>query len=243
MTDVELAQITALEKCTFSPGSSAKSFVRRLAGYAGVDADEVTAINARVGEATRKFTNARELSDKERDFLDKLAHQYRKQIGKCMSVACVKCAAPIGATCEDIKVALDAVIEGRAEYADEIAAWRKLALTVYNSRHGKTHAHLYEYATKVAPDRRRAETRGDIYCRLCGERLFAGVKRPHQLMKEGKALEAQRHLAICALQVLAGMREPVKPGYRAMPMESVWSSEPVALPSADNGPLFGGGRQ
>lgn len=221
MTDLELAQIAALSRCSFSPGSTAKSFVLRLAGYASVDADAVAAISPRVGEATRKFTSAREMSDKERAFLDNLAHQYRKQIGRCMSVACVACQAPIDRN--EVGVALDAVIEGRQDYDAKLPAWRRVALAFYNTRHGSKFAHPYEYATKVAASNRRAETRGDIYCRYCGERLFVGVKQPHKLIAE--SAEAQRHLTICALQVLAEMRPAAKPGHRALPLEFLWRED------------------
>lgn len=231
MTDVELAQIAALKECKFSPGSSAKSFVHRLAGYAGVKAEDIA--DPIVADATRKFTSARELSEKETAFLDKLAHQYRKQIGHCMSVACLACHAPV-LTESEVAVALDSFIEDRTDavgvkYAVQIPVWRKHALAIYNKQHGKTFAHSYEYATKVAANNRRAETRGDIYCRFCGERLFAQVKQPHRLVAE--SADAQRHLTICALQTLAGMRAAAKPGHRALPMEQMW----------DDGPLFGGG--
>lgn len=296
MTDVELAQLGALKECSFSPGSTAKAFIRKL----------------------RDLDPLHDLTDKQTISLDSLAHQYRRQIGRCMSESCFKCDDQVSigygaatgriehcqkchrphdvdeqgrvpqhrrvlgsvyeggasstsiadALCAksghpsreeierrkeeraadaaksvgdpDYAVALDAFLVGRNEYERRLPAWRKTALRVYNKQHSTTFARPYEYATKVAPWNRRAETRGDIYCRFCGERLFAGVKQPHKLVKE--SADAQRHLMICALQVLAGMRESVAPGYRAVPMEAEWSSEPVALPSADSGPLFGGGR-
>jgi hypothetical protein len=135
-----------------------------------------------------------------------------------MSVACTDCL-PVAVTNnpDEIRVALDAYLEGRAEYDKQVPAWRKAALAVYNKTHSTTFAHPYEYATKVPPRDRRRETRGEVYCRFCGERLFAGVKQPHKLVADSD--EAQRHLTICALQTIAGMREPAKPGHRALPME------------------------
>lgn len=237
MTDVEIAQISALARCTFSPGSSAKSFVIRLAGYAAVDASALTDPAIRDSVNVRRFTNARELSEKETAFLDKLAHQYRKQLGKCMSVACMACLPPAPTDVDEIKVALDAVLDdrpdARAAFADKyerhVPDWIRSARALYNKRNGSTFAHLYEYATSCAPLSRRASTRGDVYCRICGERLFAQVKQPHKLVAESP--EAQKHLTTCALQMLAGMREPAKPGHRALPLEPVW---------AEDGPLFGG---
>jgi hypothetical protein len=68
VTDVELQQIAALAACTFSPGSAEKRFVRHL--------------------VERKPTA---ISIAQAEWLDKLAHRYRKQIGRCMSVACDAC--------------------------------------------------------------------------------------------------------------------------------------------------------
>jgi hypothetical protein len=229
MTEVELTQITALAKCTFSPGSTAKAFIRRLASYADVKAEDIT--DRIIADATRKYTDARELSDKERAFLDRLAHQYRKQLGKCMSVACIVCLPQIDP--KVISVALDMIIEGRSEvdeYAKQLPAWRKTALARYNAKHNERFTYPYEYVTSCAPQSRRAETLGDIFCRFCGERLFAQVKQPHRLVKE--STDAQRHLTICALQILAGLKAPAAVGHRALPMEQLW----------DAGPLFGGGR-
>lgn len=199
MTDVELTQAAALARCSFSPGSTVKRFVGWAAGLA-------------TSEPTRVLT------PQATAFLDRLAHQYRKQIGKCMSVACTTCPPPVSR--QEIRVALDSVIEGRADYAQQVPAWCKKALALYNKRHGKTFAHPYEYATKVAASSRRAHTLGDIYCRFCGERLFAQVKQPHKLVAD--SAEAKRHLTICALTMLAGMREAAQPGHRALPLEDLW---------------------
>lgn len=123
---------------------------------------------------------------------------------------------------DEARVALDAFLEGR-DYEAPIEEWRKAALTLYNAMHAKKYAHPYEYATKVAVASRRAETRGDVYCRFCGERLAIGIKDPHGVIRADA--EAQRHLTICALQLLAGMREPAKPGHRALPLEMTWRDD------------------
>lgn len=201
MTDVELEQIAALAKCSFSPGSTAKAFVRKLV----------------------EMPDTYELSDKQTAFLDNLAHQYRKQLGRCMAIACLACEASPHPDQEEIRVALDALLEGREEYGKQLDAWRKLALATYNRQFKTTFAHPYEYATKAKPQHRTAATRGDIYCRFCGERLFVGVKQPHRLVREHDG--ARRHMLVCALQVLAGMREPASPGHRTLPMEQAWSDE------------------
>jgi hypothetical protein len=127
---------------------------------------------------------------------------------------------------EDARVALDAFLEGRRvdEYEKHLKEWRRVALVAYNAAHGTKATHAYEYATSCAPQSRRAHTRGDIYCRFCGERLAVGVKDPHGVVAASD--EAQRHLTTCALQLLAGMREPAKPGHRALPMEFTWSDRP-----------------
>lgn len=199
MTDLEIAQALALAKCKFSPGSTAKRFVAQMAGEAEHDPNY-------------------KLSPKGATFLDRLAHQYREQLGRCMSVACTKCieAIDLGA----VAIAADAMQIGDHRFDDLIPAWRKAAVKVYNAEHGTTFAHPYEYATKVAANNRRAETLGDIYCRFCGERLFSQVKQPHQLVKQSAF--AEHHLTICALQVLAGTRPSAKPGHRALPMEMLW---------------------
>lgn len=124
---------------------------------------------------------------------------------------------------DDARVALDSYLEGRDEFADRVPEWRRAALALYNERHRKGFAHAYEYATRCAPDARRAKTLGDIYCRFCGERLFSQVKDPHHLVA-GSA-DAQRHLTICALQLLAGMRPLQKPGYRSLPFEQMWRED------------------
>lgn len=114
MTDVEIAQLAALKRCRFSPGSAAKNFV------------------GRVGD----FNTEYELSPKQTAFLDRLAHQYRKQIGKCMAVACLPCNPVIDAAV--VRVALDAFIEQRAveEFDPSLPMWRKVALARYNEELG-----------------------------------------------------------------------------------------------------------
>lgn len=203
MTSAEIAQALALGACKFTPGSTAKRFVAQMAGYATSRPDY-------------------EISPKGTAFLDRLAHQYREQIGRCMSVACVTCTLP-GIDRDEIRVAIDAVTEGRADFDDRLPAWRKAALALYNATHKTTFAHPYEYATSCAVESRRAHTLGDIYCRFCGEQLFAQVKRPHQAVANDA--EATRHLTICALHVLAGMRTVAKPKHRALPMEMLWQPE------------------
>lgn len=224
MTDLELAQVAALKACTFSPGSTAKAFVRRLASYADVKHTEIA--DRIIADNTRQFTDARELSDKERGFLDSLAHQYRKQIGKCMAVACEKCLPPVDA--KEIGVALDLFTEDRrefSEFAQRLPAWRKAALARFNKQHETTFAHPYEYATTCAVQSRRAKTLGDVFCRFCGEQLFSQVKRPHELVADSP--DAQRHLTICALQILAGMKAPAAVGHRSLPMEQLWDAGPL----------------
>lgn len=153
----------------------------------------------------------------------KSGHPSREEIQRRKESRCDQRLATAIIARDEARVALDAVIERRDEYADRVPEWCRAALAVYNQRHGSRHAHAYEYATKVAVASRRANTRGDIYCRYCGERLAVGVKDPHRVV--ASSFEAQRHLTICALQVLAGMREPAKPGYRTLPMEYAWVDE------------------
>lgn len=62
----------ALERCTFSPGSTPKRFVRWVAGIA------------------RQEPN-RELSARAAGFLERLAHSYRRQLGRCMATSCSTC--------------------------------------------------------------------------------------------------------------------------------------------------------
>ena len=199
MTDVQISQAIALGRCTFSPGSTAKRFVAQMAGY-----------------ALKRPTY--EMSDKASAFLDRLAHQYRKQLGRCMSVACMACSPTIDR--DEILIAVDAVTDGRHDFDDRLLSWKRAALALYNTTHGTTFAHPYEYATTCAPQSRRAHTLGDVYCRFCGERLLQQVKQPHKLVAESP--DAHRHLTICALQLLGRMRAPAKPGHRALPMEMMW---------------------
>lgn len=205
MTDTEIAQAAALARCKFSPGSSAKRFVNDMASRPA----------------------SYEMSDKATAFLDQLAHQYRKQIGECLSVACVdaKCHAAKFSR-DELLVVLDAAIEGRSEWDAHHDELRKAALRRYNSLHGTKHAHPYEYATRVTASNRRARHRGELYCRFCGECLFFQVKQPHKLVADDPV--AQRHLTICALHVLAGMREPAKPGHRTAPMDFLWQTETLS---------------
>ncbi|HEY1814926.1 MAG TPA: hypothetical protein VGG74_21410 [Kofleriaceae bacterium] len=72
MTETQLAQARALERCKFSPGSTEKRFVR----FAAFNASNHPEF---------------ELSPKAATFLNELAHSYRKQIGRCMATECAKC--------------------------------------------------------------------------------------------------------------------------------------------------------
>lgn len=72
MTDVQLEQARALGRCAFTPGSAAKRFARWAADLARVQPD-------------------RELTPKAAAFLDRLAHSYRRQIGRCMAIGCTRC--------------------------------------------------------------------------------------------------------------------------------------------------------
>lgn len=199
MTDVELAQALALGRCTFSPGSTTKRFAAWAADMA-------------------RRNPQRPMTEKGAALLDKLAHQYREQLGRCMSAACTKCAPTIDLS--EVAIAADAVQLGDARFDEKLVPWRKAALRLYNAANGTRFSHPYEYATKVAAENRRAETLGDIFCRFCGERLFSQIKRPHQLVKSSAF--AQHHLTVCALQTLAGTRPAERPGHRALPMEDLW---------------------
>lgn len=70
MTSLELAQRDALARCKFSPGTTAKRFVRQMS----------------------ELDAAATITTKQSAFLDKLAHSYRRQIGRCMAANCVECA-------------------------------------------------------------------------------------------------------------------------------------------------------
>jgi hypothetical protein len=203
MTDAELAQVRRLACCTFSPGSTAKRFIHDMAGLA----------------VLLPMTT---LTPKQQRYLNGLAHSYRKQLGRCLAIDCERCTTERPLTRDDLLVALDAILDGRniEEYDRHRARWRLDALGRYNAQHKTTFANPYEYATTCAPQSRRAHTLGDIYCRFCGERLFQQVKQPHRVIRESP--EAQRHLTICALQVLTEMRKAAKPGHRAIPMEAWW---------------------
>lgn len=139
----------------------------------------------------------------------------------------------------EASVAIDAMIMGRGEYADKVARWGWLALWSYR-KHWKVPAvYPFRYETKCAASNRRAETRGDVYCRFCGERLLVGVKRPSDVVAESE--HAQRHLAACALHVLVGLREMAPPTHKVLPMELAADGFAPSSP-IDSGPLFGGGR-
>ena len=69
MTARQYALAQALARCTFTPGSTPKRFVRWAASQ----------------------PRERELSDKAAAFLDRLGHQYRRQLGSCMSEHCERC--------------------------------------------------------------------------------------------------------------------------------------------------------
>jgi hypothetical protein len=200
MDDVQAAQAAALARCRFTPGSTAKRFVTWAHG----------------------LKSETPLTPQASAFLDKLAHQYRKQIGTCMSVTCTVCHVP-PIDREEVRVALDALLEGRGLYSNLFPRWVKAALVLYNAAHKQRVAHLYEYATRVAPQSRRAATLGDLFCRICGEQLANQIKQPHQLVR-GSA-DIRRHLMICALQLLSGMRKPAKPGYRSLPLEQMWRDD------------------
>ena len=74
MTAHQAELALALERCTFSPGSTPKRFVRWAASIARTDP-------------------ARGLSPKAAAFLELLAHSYRRQLGRCMAERCEKCEA------------------------------------------------------------------------------------------------------------------------------------------------------
>lgn len=72
MTEHQHALAQALARCTFSPGTTAKRFVR----WASSQPIE------------------RELSDKAAAFLERLGHSYRRQLGRCMAERCDICTRP-----------------------------------------------------------------------------------------------------------------------------------------------------
>lgn len=72
MTAQQLAIAAALGRCTFSPGTAAKRFARWAADKAANEP-------------------AYELSAKAAAFLERLAHSYRRQLGRCMAESCTKC--------------------------------------------------------------------------------------------------------------------------------------------------------
>jgi hypothetical protein len=129
----------------------------------------------------------------------------------------------------DMLVALDAYIECSG-FDRRLGEWKKLALWQYCEKWLVRVAHPYRYETRCAPDNRRAETRGEVYCRFCGGAMFQQVKQPHDLVKGSG--EAQRHLTICALHVLTGERESVAPNFKALPLEDLLTT------GAALGPLF-----
>ena len=69
MTDHQYELAQALARCTFTPGSTEKRFVR------WASAQPV----------------ARRLSERASAFLERLAHSYRRQIGRCMAESCAIC--------------------------------------------------------------------------------------------------------------------------------------------------------
>ena len=126
------------------------------------------------------------------------------------------------ANIEEVTIAADAIQLDDHRFDSMIPHWRKLALKIYNAKHESKFAHPYEYVTRAAPSSRTARTFGDVYCRFCGERLLERVKDPHALVKTRPLVE--RHLTLCALQVLCGIRKASQPGHRALPMEWMWES-------------------
>lgn len=69
MTEHQHALAQALARCTFSPGTTAKRFVRWVSEQ---PAD-------------------RELTSKAATFLERLGHGYRRQLGRCMAENCSAC--------------------------------------------------------------------------------------------------------------------------------------------------------
>lgn len=69
MTALQLLQARALRGCTFTPGSAPKRFVRQLAGK----------------------PDDHKLTAKQAAYLNRLAHTYRKQLGRCLAEPCEKC--------------------------------------------------------------------------------------------------------------------------------------------------------
>ena len=69
MTDHQYELARALARCSFSPGTTVKRFVRWAS------------------EQPRE----RDLTDKAAAFLERLGHSYRKQLGRCMAESCDAC--------------------------------------------------------------------------------------------------------------------------------------------------------
>lgn len=142
---------------------------------------------------------------------------------------------------EDVRaeasVAIDAMIEGRGEYADKVARWGWLALWSYRKRWKVSAVYPWRYETRCAASSRRASTLGDILCRFCGVVIAAKCKNPADVVAESE--HAKRHLATCALHVLCGLREPASPTHRVGLVEMI---ETGVAQQGDSGPLFGGAR-
>ena len=67
MTDAQREMVTALQRCSFLPGSFDKRFVRDVAAQ------------------------ERDLTVRQDECLRGLAHKYRRQIGRCLDPLCPKC--------------------------------------------------------------------------------------------------------------------------------------------------------
>jgi hypothetical protein len=76
LTERQHSIVQALARCTFTPGSTVKRFVRW---------------------ATEQPVE-HEFSDRAAAFLERLAHQYRRQLGSCMAESCDVCAPSLAAT-------------------------------------------------------------------------------------------------------------------------------------------------
>lgn len=117
---------------------------------------------------------------------------------------------------DDAAVALDAFESGRADLQDLIPEFKRLALHAYARRFELKvrPLELWRWESPGAPP--TPASKGDVYCRFCGELLLRRVTRI-SLKAAGALPEA--HLTRCMLWFLAGMREAVSPETKVLPPE------------------------
>lgn len=128
-------------------------------------------------------------------------------------------------------VANDAVLEGRGDLigAAEIYNLVRFALVDLHLRYPDValsrEPWRWVHRGKVRGPRYLKKSLGDIYCRFCGERLAMRAAHAYVEVQRcgGNASLFTRdvlpHTTPCALQSLAGLRIPVKPGTMLLPEE------------------------